>query len=106
MRTITINNKTFELNKTTDCNRQFIGHGADRNAIYNVYNRPSVRKASIWVWWCNWLDEIIRNGGDGHLHISGHNCNFFTISGWVANDETGSECVPVYITYAHQRAYM
>lgn len=107
---IKINNRVFRKEKCADALTlkwyKNDAEGAWYDQIYSVYNRPSCTKVSIWHSWCKWLYQVMNNGGTGYLTIASHNCHFFTIEGWVANDETESECVPIYITYAHNRAYM
>lgn len=77
--------------------------GVDRDAIYKAYNRPSATKVSIWHSWCDWFDGI---DGYGELHIRSHNCNFFTVSGEIACEETDWEYCPIEITYANHRIFM
>lgn len=109
MKTMTINSKTFEVCKLTNARTMIewaMYDGYDYDAIYRAYNRPSSTKVSIWHHWCDWVDSIIENGGHANIRIGGHSCNFFTIHGYVCNDDTEGEIVPITITYAHNRAFM
>ena len=69
------------------------------DTIYEAYERPSGTKIGIWYSWQEWF---VRNGG--YCKIVSHNCNFFTIAGYVT-DSTTKERYYCYITAAHNRAW-
>lgn len=79
--------------------------GCYRNEIYRVYDRPSATKVDIWERWCDWCDEINDGHSECELHIESHNSNFFTIGGYVCNDDTDGEYVPIKITYANNYCF-
>ena len=66
--------------------------------IENAYGRPSQTKISIYNEWWYWFKQH-----DGVCGVSSKNCNFFTISGFV-KDENGKlwQC---YITPSHNYCY-
>lgn len=80
--------------------------GCIRNEIYFAYNRPSSTKVEIWDKWCDWCDEINDGHSECELHIESRNTNFFTIGGYVCNNDTGGEYVPIKITYANNYCFM
>ena len=67
--------------------------------IYDAYGRPSQTKIAIWQDWERWFYEH-----DGVCVIASKNCNFFTVQGWIKDDETGKEYLAV-ITYANHYLY-
>lgn len=97
-KTITIGNQTFTVEGTTTGSKSFYG-GASYDEIERVYRKPSSYKVDIWHDWCKWAYDY-----DAMLEISGHNCNFFSISGKVINPSDG-KVYALWITYANNRAY-
>lgn len=67
--------------------------------INHAYNRPSVYKQSIWREWDLWHRE-----NRGYCVISSKNCNFFSITGFIDDMETGKRYM-TYITYANNYLY-
>jgi len=67
--------------------------------IHDAYGRPSVYKCAIWREWDYWHRE---NGG--YCVISSKNCNFFSLTGYVNDKETGKRYM-THITYANQYLY-
>lgn len=76
--------------------------GCNRDEIFDHYDRPSNTKISIWNDWCDWCDKMNRLGFTCGIEISGHNCNFFTITGSVRKDD---EVLHLWITASHNRLY-
>lgn len=100
---ITINGVVFELFRTGKERSEGPFHsGAQPDAIYGVYGRPSVRKVNIWNWWCNWCHECMSQGMECKLWISSYNTSCFSIMGRVRID--GDEYA-LWITRDHNRAY-
>lgn len=108
-KTMTVNGVTFEINKCSisrTLSTWDLMDGCEWDSIKSVYNRPSDTKVAIWHDWCRWCNEILDNGGHCSIHISSYTCNFFTISGCVANVDTNYEYLPIMITYAHNRIFI
>lgn len=95
--TVELNGVTFELDKKYPIPYETSLRGYTN--IYNAYNRPSDTKVSIWEGWLLWFHE---NGGT--CVVSSKNCNFFTIEGFVTDNETGKRYF-AYITHANNRLY-
>lgn len=76
--------------------------GCDRDEIFEAYGRPSQRKVNIWRYWCNWCEEMNKNGYKCGIEICSHSSNFFSISGYIRTED---ETWDIYITYAHNRLY-
>lgn len=72
-------------------------YGWNDDEIFDVYDRPSCTKVSIWKSWVEWA----RNSG-ARLKIGSHNCFFFTIEGVVRKD---GQPYFLRITASHYRAY-
>ena len=96
MKTITINNETFELGKPIT---KFDLPACSFNSVDDVYERPSDTKRIIFQSWYDWFVS-----NDGYCGVQSYNSNFFTLSGLVRDKDTGKEYY-CYITYAHNRAY-
>lgn len=91
---ITLNGQPFTLDTKETVSRCIIGY---RN-IYDVYARPSTTKVAIWQWWEKWF-----NDHDGNLTIRSYNSNFFTIEGYV-KDENG-QLYYCLITHASNKCW-
>lgn len=65
--------------------------------IYELYDRPSITKISIYNEWVKWFNEL--DGGVTFGCIRG-NCNFFSIGGLVRRD---NELLYLFITKGHNR---
>ena len=91
---IILNGEHFILDtkETTTTPTQFTVRG-----IHDVYGRCSARKEAIWLDWSNWFYN-----NDGICTVSSHNCNFFTITGYVKDKETGERYF-CYITASNNR---
>lgn len=96
MKTITINNETFELGKPMTF--MDMPHISMRD-LDDCYTRPSMTKVRIFNQWQNWF---INN--DGYCGVMSYNSNFFTINGLVEDKNTNKKYY-CYITHAHNRAY-
>lgn len=94
---VEINGMEFTLDKKNPIPYE---HGLNGyRDINDAYGRPSVYKQSIWREWDSWHRE---NGG--YCVISSKNCNFFTVTGFIDDMETGKRYM-TYITYANQYLY-
>lgn len=96
MKTITINNEVFELEKPMT---KLDLPACSFKSVDDVYGRPSDTKRRIFQSWFDWFRM-----NDGYCGVQSHNCNFFTIGGLVRDKDSGKEYY-CYITYAHNRAY-
>lgn len=76
--------------------------GYNRDEIFECYSRPSMTKVSIWNEWCNWCDEMNKQGYTCGIQIESYNCNFFTITGSVRKKD---DVVDIWITHKHNRMY-
>ena len=65
--------------------------------IDDCYGRCSSIKRAIWEDWKRWFIQH-----DGLCTVSSHNCNFFTITGYVTDTETGDRYF-CYITRTYNR---
>jgi hypothetical protein len=92
----TINGERFEVNNV-DVEIENNLHGY--YSIYEAYGRPSETKKAIWYEWRKWFND---NGGD--CVIVSRNCNFFSIEGYVTDQET-KERYYCYITASHNKAW-
>ena len=88
---ILLNGIPFELDLKYPSHNKKVGYHGD---IEEAYERPSSRKIAIYNEWWHWFKQ--HNGACG---VSSKNCNFFTISGYV-EDENG-KLYHCYITPAH-----
>lgn len=101
-KTIEINGVTFEVTISRkevyaiECNCW-----GGYNAIFEVYERPSIYKQGIWEEWFKWA---IDTTGVRSFYISAHNCMFFKISG-LYEDENGNK-YNLHITRDHNRAIL
>ena len=95
--TVEINGMEFTLDKKNPIPYE---HGLNGYTdIHLAYDRPSVYKQAIWRDWEYWHRE---NGG--YCVISSKNCNFFTVTGFIDDMETGKRYM-TYITYANKYLY-
>ena len=101
MKTLTINNIIFELH-TSRLHHVVPIRGCKTTEIFEVYDRPSSIKVSIWEEWCNWCKEVNEQGIDCGIQIESHNTNFFTISGSI---RINGKCYDLWITRSHNRIY-
>ena len=101
--TITINGAVFEVLKSEVNVCDYFVSGADYNAIYKAYDRPSFRKVSIWTEWCKWCFDNIHNGIPCTISICSHSCTQFSISGKV---QYGDHVYGLRITKAHNMAFL
>ena len=69
----------FELDTKNTIGYQPIG----QETVEDVYGRPSQRKIAIFEDWKRWFE--LCNGWCG---VASHNCNFFTIEGYVRDFNT------------------
>ena len=89
--TIDLFGRTFTLDTKGDTGYAPIA----QLSVNDVYGRCSARKQAIWADWLSWFEQ-----NNGWCGVSSHNCNFFTIQGYVRNFET-REMYFCYITHAH-----
>lgn len=94
--TMTINSERFEVN-TVDLEVENGLRGYDN--IYEAYDNPSETKRAIWNDWKNWFTFY-----GGYCRIVSRNCNFFSIAGYVTDEDT-KERYYCYITKAHNKAW-
>lgn len=101
MKTINFAGVTFELH---DSKMHPVAPitGYNYHEIYEVYDRPSDAKVSIWHDWCKWVNAMRDAGYECGIQIESHNCMFFTITGSV---RTGEHTYNLWITAAHNRCY-
>lgn len=91
-----INMERFEVNTVdTEVENGLSGY----DDIYDAYGKPSRTKVSIWNEWYYWFTH---NGG--YCRIVSRNCNFFSIAGYVTDQET-KERYYCYITASHNKAW-
>ena len=94
---VEINKMKFTLDKKNPIPYE---HGLNGYTdINDAYGRPSIYKKLIWHEWDLWHRE---NGG--YCVISSKNSNFFSITGFIDDMETGKRYM-TYITYANQYLY-
>ena len=94
------NIKLFGENFILDT-KETIGYKSiSHDTIFDVYGRCSQRKISIWQEWKRWFNE-----NNGWCSVHSHNCNFFTIQGYVRNFET-REMYFCYITPRYNRCIL
>lgn len=79
---VMINGVQFTLDKDNPIPYETILRGYTN--IYDAYKRPSSAKASIWESWLLWFHE-----NDGHCVVASKNSHFFTIEGYVTDNDTG-----------------
>ena len=92
--TIEINGTNFTLDTKE---KAFESGFLSRRTVDDVYTKPSLKKLHIFNEWQNWF---INN--DGYCGVASHNCNFFSIEGFVTDKETGKR-YHCFITKAHNR---
>ena len=68
--------------------------------IYDVYTSCSYRKQAIWNFWKRWFIE-----NNGNCDVCSHNCNFFSIQGYVRDTET-RKMYFCYITHSNNRCIL
>ena len=93
---IILNGEHFELNTKEKKKKTSLSGAYD---IMDVYGRCSDTKRAIWADWQKWF---LHN--DGLCTVCSHNSNFFTIHGYVRDQQTNKEYY-CYITYAHNYCY-
>lgn len=99
-KTITINEVDFTLDTKETVKNPVIFY----KSVYDVYNKCSPTKKSIWESWASWFRET-----NSHMFgVTSHNSHFFTISGcvtWV--DEETKELTEYYlvITSSNNKAW-
>ena len=82
------------------------GNGIPRkqyDSIYSAYDRPSTAKQEIWEEWKDWRDEVARDNNDIQIYITGRNCNFFSIGGYIHTPT--DEHWAFYITHTRQEIW-
>lgn len=93
---ILLNGIGFELDMKNPATYETIGGYGD---ISEAYERPSERKIGIYNNWWFWFRQ-----NNGNCAVASKNCNFFTISGYVTDSETG-KLYNCYITPSHNYCY-
>lgn len=70
----------------------------------DCYTSYSVRKKNAFNYWRNWFSELNDSIFNG---VISHNCNFFTVGGYLFNAHTeyGDFDIHFHITHAHNYAY-
>ena len=92
--TINLNGENFILDTKETKEKTSLTGAYD---IMDVYGRCSDIKRAIWMDWQKWF---LHN--DGFCTILSHNCNFFTIHGYVKDHQTNKEYY-CYITCSYNR---
>ena len=100
---ININGVEFELCGTVATSPKH-REGCSFDEIYEVYDRPSSTKVSIWQDWCKWCIEIRISDDNCGISISSHNVSHFSIDGFYYDHLTDTTYV-LWITHCHNRAY-
>lgn len=96
-----INGMTFEIIKPRTHYEYHVLHGIGANdEIFKHYTKPSTTKQEIWKNWVQWANDT---KGVVGLHISGANCNTFSIKGWYIEE---NKTYYIYITKGHNRMYL
>ena len=96
-----INGMTFEIIKPRTPHLYHILYGIGTNdEIFKHYTKPSTTKQEIWKQWVQWANNT---KGVVGLHISGANCNTFSIKGWYIEY---NKIYYIYITKSHNRMYL
>lgn len=90
---ITLNEQSFILDSKETTTETVV----NVRDIDDCYGRCSSTKRAIWEFWQRWF---IQN--NGLCTISSHNCNFFTVTGYVTDKETGERYF-CYITRSYNR---
>lgn len=90
---ITLNKQPFILDSKETATETVV----NVRGIDDCYGRCSRTKRAIWDFWQRWF---IQN--NGWCTISSHNCNFFTVTGYVTDKETGERYF-CYITRCYNR---
>ena len=93
---ILLNGIGFELDMKNPATYETVGDYGD---IREAYNRPSDRKMRIYDDWWFWFRQ-----NNGNCAVASYNCNFFTICGYVTDNQTGKR-YNCYITPAHNYCY-
>ena len=96
-----INGMYFEIIKPHNFYQTNILYGIGANdEIFKYYTKPSTTKQEIWKEWVQWANDT---KGVVGLHISGANCNTFSIKGWyIENDNKYF----IWITKCHNKMYL
>ena len=93
-KTITINERTFELVSRQGVYREIHPH----RSIWDCYSKPSRTKVEIYEDWLKWAVEAdVESFG-----VCGYNCNIFTLTGLFYNND--DECYFLKITPTHNYA--
>ncbi len=96
-----INGMYFEIIKPRTWYQTNILYGIGENdEIFNHYTKPSTTKQEIWKEWVQWAHHT---KGVVGLHISGANCNTFSIKGWYIED---GKTYFIWITKCHNKMYL
>lgn len=87
----------FEIVGETETTCTFDGN--EDAEIFRAYGKPSDTKIYTWYDWCRWARR-----NNAQLKIAGHNCNFYSISGYMI--DTDGTRYELWITASHNRAYI
>lgn len=101
---IKINYEVFELCKPLnfyDVVNHFKGDGVD---LYDCYNKPSVRKQSIYDSWHDWFKSLISEEDEYRFKfgISSYNTSIFTLNALI---KYCGKWYYIHITPTHNLAY-
>lgn len=96
-----INGVDFEIIKPRTWYQTNVLYGiGDNGEIFKHYTKPSKIKQEIWEFWVQWANDT---EGVVGLHISGANCNTFSIKGWYIKD---GQTYYIWITKCHNKMYL
>ena len=96
-----INGMYFEFIKPRNWYQTNILYGIGENdEIFKHYTKPSTTKQEIWKEWVQWANDT---EGVVGLHISGANCNTFSIKGWYIEED---KKYFIWITKCHNKMYL
>lgn len=102
-----INGMYFEIIKPRNYFNQNVLYGiGTEDEIFKRYGKPSTTKQNIWKKWVQWANNT---RGVVGLHISGANCNTFSIKGWYIEEGSFLEEDKTYfiwITKCHNKMYL
>lgn len=101
MKTITINERTFELIQPRNAINPYIGFLGSRSDIYQWYDSPSQYKVEIWE---DWLEWAYTTDGLLSFEITSANTFQFSIGGVYVDDNNVR--YGLRITRGHNRAYL
>ena len=90
---VTLFGRSFELDTKDTIGYESIPH----RDIHDVYGRPSQTKVNIYDGWAAWFNE-----NNGWCDVCSHNCNFFSIQGYV-RDMENRKMYFCYITPSHNK---